>query len=93
MAHYHKMCNTIAREVNFEAVVACMVYTMQYGTQTLNPGQPLGHLWLSRVKMHFRNGFSCFELGPRLHPEGDDKLATGNLKLETCSLRHFCSSE
>ena len=43
-------------------------------------------MWLSVVKMHFRNGGSCFEFGPRLYPEGVDKLATGNLKLETCSL-------
>jgi hypothetical protein len=44
------------------------------------------HMWLIVVNMHFRNGFSCFELGPRLYPEGVDKLATGNLKLETCFL-------
>ena len=35
-------------------------------------------MWLSVVKMHFRNGSSCFELGPRLHPEGDDKLKVFN---------------
>ena len=41
------------------------------------------HLWLSRVKIPLRVTLYCFELGPRLHPEGDNKLATGNLKLET----------
>ena len=44
------------------------------------------HLWLSGVKMHFRGALSCFELEPRLHPEGDDKLATQNLRLRTCFL-------
>ena len=38
-------------------------------------------LWLSKVKIPLRVTLECFELGPRSHPEGDDKLATGNLKL------------
>ena len=42
----------------------------------------LRYMWLSRVKYALRVTFGCFELGPRLHPDGDDKLATRNLRLE-----------
>ena len=51
------------------------------------------HLWLRVVEMHFRSGSLCFELGPRLYLEGVDKLATGNLKLETCFLMHHRTFE
>ena len=43
-------------------------------------------MWLSRVRILLCVTLYCFELGPRLHSEGDYKLTTENLKLETCFL-------
>ena len=46
------------------------------------------HVWLSGVKQGLRVAFNWFELGPGLHLEDDEKLATRNLRLVTCFLTY-----